>query len=317
MSTPMTLDVWAGDWGLPSVDIQCIRIMMYARICGAPVQCRTVRTPFFSPSGKLPVFRHGSHTLTNFDDIAAYLHRKNFGPTQLVESQRCETVSYAAYLEEKLLPALLHIWWVNEKNYIELTRPWYAKALRLPFNFYYPGRYEQDAKLRLQSCYNGTPDEIETQVYNDAEQCLNSLSQKLGDSQYFGGNCPFALDATIFAYLAPLLRAPFPSNRLQNHLKNCRTLVEFCKRVSQLYFENSFNKYDAEKKKAEAVKKETDEDFPNQKRNWLGAAIFATAAMTGYLFSQGMLQISLQPQKSSAKRELGDDYEEIYLHEDT
>lgn len=54
--------------------------------------------------------------------------------------------------------------WVNEKNYLELTRPWYADNLRLPFNFYYPGQFLKDAKSRLEACFNGTPDEVETQV---------------------------------------------------------------------------------------------------------------------------------------------------------
>ena len=87
-------------------------------------------------------------------------------------------------------------------------------------------------------------------------------------------------------------------------------------------------------KKAEAAKKDTEEDFPNQRRNWLYAGLFATLAMTGYLMSQGMLQvccsfycllhrqwhfsrfqISLQPQKSSNKRDLDDAYGDIYIHE--
>ncbi|XP_059479615.1 metaxin-1 [Neocloeon triangulifer] len=317
MSWSMTLDVWAGDWGLPSIDLDCLRVMTYARFCGAPVTHRVVRTPYFSPSGKLPVFRHGpNNVLTDFDEIVSYLHAKNFG-TDLSKAQSCETVSYSAYLEEKLLPALLHTWWLDEKNCLELSRPWYAKTLRLPFNFFYPGQYQHNAKLRIDTCYIGTPNEIETQIFNDAEQCLNNLSQKLGDSQYFGGTRPFSLDATVFAYLAPLLRAPFPSNRLQNHLKNSKVLVEFCKRISQNYFENSFIKFDSDKKKTEATSKETEEDFPNQKRNWLVASIFATAAMTGYLFSQGMLQISLQPQKSSAKRELDETLEDMYLNQET
>ncbi len=43
--------------------------------------------------------------------------------------------------------------WVDESNYIELTRPWYASVLPLPFNYYYPGRYERDAKKYIETMF--------------------------------------------------------------------------------------------------------------------------------------------------------------------
>ena len=48
----------------------------YARFSGAPLQFRVVGSPFSSPSGKLPVFRHGRVVLTQFSEIVAYLKQK-------------------------------------------------------------------------------------------------------------------------------------------------------------------------------------------------------------------------------------------------
>lgn len=44
--------------------------------------------------------------------------------------------------------------WLDQKNYVELTRPWYAKALPLPYSYYYPGRYERDANRHLKALYD-------------------------------------------------------------------------------------------------------------------------------------------------------------------
>ena len=73
-------------------------------------------------------------------------------------------------------------------------------------------------------------------MYSDAEKCLTLLSNRLGESKYFFGNQATSLDAIIYSYLAPLLRAPFPNPTLQNHLKACNNLVSFVIRISQKYF---------------------------------------------------------------------------------
>lgn len=62
------------------------------------------------------------------------------------------------------------------------------------------------------------------------------LSEKLGTSEFFSGLKPSLLDANIFAYLAPLLRAPLPSNALQNYLKHCDNLVKFVDRICEYFF---------------------------------------------------------------------------------
>lgn len=51
------------------------------------------------------------------------------------------------------------------------------------------------------------------------------LSAKLGDNKYMCGNKPSSLDALVFGFLAPLLRLPFPNDRLQIHLSACPNLV--------------------------------------------------------------------------------------------
>lgn len=58
--------------------------------------------------------------------------------------------------------------WVDNRNHSQITRPWYSKAISFPFNFYYPGRYETQAKELITALYGPLDEElgmIETQVY--------------------------------------------------------------------------------------------------------------------------------------------------------
>lgn len=82
--------------------------------------------------------------------------------------QSAEASAFTQYLRDKLYPAYQYAWWVDEKNYGEVTRSTYAKALRIPFNFYYPARYQNAAKEMIDALYGEHTDlrEIEKTVSN-------------------------------------------------------------------------------------------------------------------------------------------------------
>lgn len=93
-------------------------------------------------------------------------HQHYSTDVHLNTKQAAEASAFTQYLSEKLLPAYQYAWWVDEKNYAELTRPTYAKALRIPFNFYYPSSYQTAAKEMIDALYGEHTDlrEIEKTV---------------------------------------------------------------------------------------------------------------------------------------------------------
>lgn len=58
--------------------------------------------------------------------------------------------------------------WIDEKNFTTLTKPWYAKALPFPFNFYYPRKFKNHANSVMEALFDslGSQDNIETKVGN-------------------------------------------------------------------------------------------------------------------------------------------------------
>ncbi|XP_053611415.1 metaxin-1 isoform X2 [Plodia interpunctella] len=290
------LDIWRGEWGLASFDLECLKVLTYMKFIGVPVRVREANNPFFTPKGRLPVMRDGRTVLTCFEEVVDHLKSLHYSTdVHLNTMQAAEASAFTQYLRDKLYPAFQYAWWVDEKNYAELTRPAYARALRVPFNFYYPSRYQSAAKEMIDALYgeHTALKDIEKTIYNEAEKCLKTLSDRLGESEYFFGNRPSSFDATVFAYLAPLVKAPFPNATLSNHVKGISNLSRFVARIQQKNFRHvtdEYNRLNAKKHSTGTQSEREAANFPNQTRNKVLAALFAALAMTGYALANGMFQ---------------------------
>jgi len=110
------------------------------------------------------------------------------------------------------------------------------------------------------------------------------------------GKTPSSLDALVFGYLAPLLKAPLPSPQLQNHLRQCDNLVNLCNAVLNNYFSSEVKAYEEKTRTEEANRKTKSSDhadFPNRRRNMILAGVFALSCMIGYAISIGMIQVQV------------------------
>lgn len=121
---------------------------------------------------------------------------------------------------------------------------------------------------------------------------MTLLSTSLGESNYFLDKGPTILDAIIYSYLAPLLKAPLPKKALQTHLKACTNLVAFVSRISEKYFAPEDTEYQA-KVTAQNIKKYSHNEFPNKRRNQIFAGVFTALLMTTYALSSGILEVNI------------------------
>jgi metaxin len=90
----MELEAWSGDWGLPSIDSECLKILAFAKFSGAPLTQKSTNNPFWTPAGDLPVLRHAGVVLTDFNSIARHLRACNYSadynlPPKQVEKKPC------------------------------------------------------------------------------------------------------------------------------------------------------------------------------------------------------------------------------------
>ena len=100
----MEICIWSPDWGLASVDFECLSMIAYAKFSGAPVNIKETDSPFWSSSGRLPVFRssnsedsneHTKHsTITDLKEFIAHLRKKKFSADYNLSPKQQSEVIY-------------------------------------------------------------------------------------------------------------------------------------------------------------------------------------------------------------------------------
>ena len=101
----MEISIWSPDWGLPSVDFGCLSMIAYAKFSGAPVTIKDTNSPFWSPTGKLPVFRHNlaedlsgtfsnSNAITSFQEFVTHLRNNKFSADYNLTPKQCSEVIF-------------------------------------------------------------------------------------------------------------------------------------------------------------------------------------------------------------------------------
>ncbi|EPQ08582.1 Metaxin-1 [Myotis brandtii] len=301
-----------------SADLRTEGSRTYARFTGAPLKVHKISNPWRSPSGTLPALRtsHGE-VISVPHKIITHLRKEKFNADyDLSARQGADTLAFVSLLEEKLLPVLIHTFWIDAKNYVEVTRKWYAEAMPFPLNFFLPGRMQRQHMERLQLlCGEHRPEheeELEKELYQEARECLTLLSQRLGSQRFFFGDAPglashsgpgwrhlgalptqdpespASLDAFVFSYLALLLQVKLPSGKLQAHLRGLHNLCAYCTHILSLYF--PWDGAEVPPPRQTPVSPETEEE-PYRRRTQILSVLAGLAAMVGYALLSGIVSI--------------------------
>ncbi|KAG1957095.1 metaxin-3 [Pimephales promelas] len=195
MAEPNELQLlcWGGDWDLPSVHTDCLVVLAYAKFAGAELAVKSVDWTWRTITASVPRLYYEGSTVTEPTQILNFLRKQSFNADyELTAKQGADTMAYIALLEEKLLPALLHTFWVDAENYANLTRPWFTSHSPFPLNFFVPGRQANLALSRILLTKAESPllniTEVEGKIYSEAKECLNLLSHRLGNLRFFFGD---------------------------------------------------------------------------------------------------------------------------------
>ncbi|XP_062847761.1 metaxin-1a [Trichomycterus rosablanca] len=322
MAAPFELFCWRGSCGLPSVDTDSLIVLAYARFAGAPLKIHKISNPWRSPTGSLPALKTREEgSVSQPSKIIIQLRKQKYNADyDLSAREGADTLAFISLLEEKLMPALIYALWIDPKNYVDVTRRWHAENVSFPLNFFLPGRLQarQLERVRLMRG-NGTleaGEEAEKELYDDAQECMNLLSQRLGTNRFFFGDSPSSLDAYVFGHLAPLLKIKLPSSKLQQHLTSLENLSNFCNHILSLYFPGE-NKDGAERP-APNVQRTENNDFdnePHKRSKQILSVLVAAAAMLSYALLTGMVAVQQERMdgprgEPASMRDLVEDEEE-------
>ncbi|XP_065088525.1 metaxin-1 homolog [Ochlerotatus camptorhynchus] len=311
----MELYLYRGEWGLPTVDYDCARLLAYLKFSEAKITLNFNGNPFSSPNGMLPYLAtEEGKKIAGYNKITEFLQSRGFDANGQLEGQNYIVINGCIqYVFENLFPYFMYSLWGDPKN-LDTTRALYAKRIPIPFNFYCPRKYVlKTNELTLSLAGFALEDSVELHDVNDlmlnAKKCINWISEKLGENRFFYGDTPSEIDAVLYGYLSVLLKLTLPNNVLQNHVKQCNNLVKFVERITTIYFaregfssagsngSSASSSDNSSKPKQEGEKSydgtQKDEDTPyDRKKRYVVSGIFATIAMVSYALVSGILTIS-------------------------
>ncbi|CAB1334239.1 unnamed protein product [Coregonus sp. 'balchen'] len=311
---------WEGDWGLPSVDTECLIVLAYAKFAGAPLKLHKIGNPWRSPTGSLPALKTSENgNLSRPSDIIIHLRKQKYNADfDLSAKEGADTLAFISLLEEKLMPALVYTRWIDPKNYVEVTRRWHAEHAPFPLNFFLPGSMQRQQLGRLRLVRGDEEltagEEVEKEVsgggegggrlYRDAMECMDLLSQRLGSNKFFFGDSPSSLDAFVFGYLVPILKMKLPNGRLQQHLKSLDNLSHFCSNILGLYFPSEGRDGFSRKVSSQPEGGDADNE-PGKRRKQLLSVLVALGAMLSYALLTGIVAIQHVQQETLDHRPPG------------
>lgn len=235
----MLLLVWEGDYGLASIDSECLHVIVYCMLTKAPVTIKQGRSSMLNYK-KYPLLITEGMKLRSVHDIISYLRLHGYTLDYNIGLKQCtDSYAFANILMKRFKEISYYMWWIDEDNYNKLTYPWYVKAMPFPFNYLYPRYYRKMSRRFLDGILPQEKDSTKAYINCLATETFQTLSGRLADSQFIYGDRPCSLDVLVYAYLAPLLYIPFPSNEIVQLLKTWSSLVSYTERMHNTFFPES------------------------------------------------------------------------------
>ncbi|KAK9874889.1 hypothetical protein WA026_005701 [Henosepilachna vigintioctopunctata] len=233
------LNVIPGDYGLVSLDPECVQCILYARIAKVPCDIKLYSSYMVCTFYSTPSFVNGKRVLNGYVDIMKEFRSLHFNLEFGMNSKQCsQSLALSSMVFHKLRPLLEFVMWVDKRNNEDVINPWFMKFLRFPFNHNYIKGRKQIAIDLIEALFpfEDSPEVIKDYLTKGATECLTSLSNKLGKDDFFFLKEPTALDILVYSYLAPFIKLPFISVEIVNMINTLWPNLEaFVKRIDAKY----------------------------------------------------------------------------------
>jgi glutathione S-transferase len=221
-------------WGCADLSPFCVKLETWLRMAGLPYETRIADVRQM-PKRKLPAAELDGQLVGDSALIIERLrvqHGDLLGDVALASDVQATARAMRAMVESELYFAGTYFRWADDKNWNllqnELTA--YAQRLGVP-SLLAPlaagtARRLIMRQLQEQGMGRHSPEEIATLGI----ECLQALSDYLGDKPYMLDAVPHTLDASVFAFLHVLLVPPFESP-LKEFARGRANLVAYHDRV--------------------------------------------------------------------------------------
>ncbi|XP_062528872.1 uncharacterized protein LOC101745843 isoform X2 [Bombyx mori] len=190
----------------------CLAVQAFLKMCNLPFEVEMRwNAEFMSPSGRVPFIKCGAFVVSELEPIVQFAANK--GVTlcaQLSTEEKAEMRAYMSLITNVLVNAELYISWLDNDTYNAVTRVRNSSVYPWPLGWLQTRQKRNAVAKRLKALH--WHEKSLDQVLADVEQCCNSLSQRLGDKDFFFGTTPTPIDALVSGHVRALLSASGPKS---------------------------------------------------------------------------------------------------------
>ena len=208
-----------------------LKVETYLRMAGIEYRVRDVGLDFpDAPKGKLPYIEHEGRLIADSNIIIDYL-KDHFGDSldsQLKEQQQTTSHVLKRMMEE-------HLWWImNRERWWAPENPyWHTSGMLEGLG---QKEYEDIRDNAHRKCIeHGVGAFTDHEIDIRGKKDLDAISLILGDQTFFHGQQPSSVDATVYAFLFQILRAPYTSS-LKAAAQSHENLSAYVERIYDRWF---------------------------------------------------------------------------------
>lgn len=271
--------------------------------------------PYKSDNGFLPYLTADGKKYCGYEKIINIIQKTH-------DISLAPATSQLAYLHENLYPYFMYNLFGQPQNTDDI-RTVYAKRTPFPFNFFCPGRYFRKTDEICQQIGNfSIEDKIDqhniVEMSFKAKKILNWINEKLSKNIFFLDERPCEIDATIYAYLAIVIKFQLPNNQLQSHGNQNEFLVKYVDRITKTYFDKC-EIFECKEKPTKPEKKvytgQEDEEPPAiVRKRYILSGVVASIAMLSYAMFIGLFKIKASA--AGQREEMPFTFDEISAQDD-
>lgn len=190
-----------------------------------------------APKGKLPFIEDKGQTLADSYFIQAYLLQNypNHLDNHLTPEQQAQAHLITRALDESFYWYQVHSRWACDTTWKKI-KPLFFKQMPAPLKWFLPELIRKGVIKNLNA--QGVGRHSQEEILQQAEHTLASLDTLLGDNNWFFGDQPSSLDATLYAFLANIILVEL-DNPLNTNARRYQRLVDYCQRIHQRYYTDS------------------------------------------------------------------------------
>ncbi len=229
----LTLIQYPAAFGSSSASPFCTKVEILLKLAGLDYVREDLSDARRMPHAKLPVLKDGQELIPDSVSISEYLQTKHKAKFDDALSAEELAVSHAftRLCEERLYWVILYSRWMDASNWAVIRQHFFG-GIPWPGRVVVPRLVHKQVRQSLRAQGVGRHDS--ESVYKFGIRDLEAISEYLGKKPFMMGVEVGSVDATVYAFVAAILFAPFPSP-LKSAAEKMENLQAYCKRMRKRF----------------------------------------------------------------------------------